>query len=112
MESLGTCKMVLHVLQHRCVSSGEPSSTNTQLRLSLFFFGMLLVATGRVLARNKAAIKNTLHTFVTRTPSQNFLLMRTADHWTQGRGGAAVVARFKDRPELPQERLTALSGQL
>ena len=99
MESLGTCKMVLHVLQHRCVSSGEPSSTNTQLRLSLFFFGMLLVATGRVLARNKAAIKNTLHTFVTRTPSQNFLLMRTADHWTQGRDGA-VVARFKDRPEL------------
>ena len=100
MESLGTCKMVLHVLQHRCVSSGEPSSTNTQLRLSLFFFGMLLVATGRVLARNKAAIKNTLHTFVTRTPSQNFLLMRTADHWTQGRGGAAGVARVKDRPEL------------
>ena len=60
---------------------------------------MVLPLFGQLFTENRVGL-HTLHTFVTRTPSQNFLLMRTADHWTQGRGGAAVVARFKDRPEL------------
>ena len=74
------------------------------------------VATGRVLlARNKAAIKSTLHTLYLRD-QDTFTKLPLDAHGrpldTGACGGAAVVARFKDRPELPQERLTALSGQL